>query len=461
MGLDMRSLESLAREISKEYLKKMEYSSSKNVMDYEVEINNELERYLSDEEKYKALVSFKDDIKKELSLGCLPTDLIEWQNEVTALLKNKLEKLNLSLMEYPQNSNSTWFLNVINKEEKFIDDAKLFLNKFEKSDPKGWAIIIKEIENKSNSNIKFWAEFKTQFNFDSLDRSDQSNMLIIYDLGNNFYLNLSTKLNLILDSFKNQEPLLKKNGIDAFSIVFNSFIRKENDLIDNLNRIKKRYDDTIEDVNYKTLLKKVMDLYPELKIDKNFELIKKLEKIESKISTFVEDNFRNRLVVGGFKKNPEELGTTFKLVLKTKGLDIEKIDWNIRNSFDKLKKAGFIDGEFKDYKTIFSADTLLSRKITWLGDRNELKYLICKLSGQEFRDTPINKEVRIILKETGNTIFWDNNQIFQKAANSFLNKEKGKEIIPLEGVSKPRARTYLQSDRKEILDTVAALFIKE
>lgn len=161
------------------------------------------------------------------------------------------------------------------------------------------------------------------------------------------------------------------------------------------------------------------------------------------------------------KNNPknDKSPLTYKLLLSTeiaKNKDI--LTHRVKNAYDLLIDQKFIDGSFSDFKTIFLPGLKLNRKVRWTRDRIELKYLVCKLSGKKFKEV-INRVERVSLLDNGETVFFDNNEIFLKAENSFLSKQ-GK-LIPYRGVSNPRTHAFLSDEKKALLDRIAKKFMKE
>ncbi len=423
MGLDKIALEVLARELSKEYLKKITYLSSISLMDYELNLNEELENFCSIEEKYKILSTALAQVKDELNSINAPDNIDEWQNGITDLMIGYLKGLDLNSMEYPSNTNSLWFLNVINKGYSYIEDAKLVFNNLESSNIHDWTKIINQIQKKSKSNSIFWKEFKSRFHFDALDRSDESNILLIYDLGSSFYSNLSTKLFFVLESHTTNGEVEKEVVIEAFSTVISSFIRKENDLIFNLNRIKDRYDDEVEDVNNKVLLNKIIRANSDLTTSKTFELIKNLEKIKFRISTF-QKNRNSKSIVVTKKKHTSS---------KKKGVEWIGNDDQLAILFDELIETKIMEpinnGNKKEFFDFFKGGLMKRNSFRWKKNINLIAYLFEELKTSNLIDA-WNCNYNSVIRNYGFFVSNKNNPILslKHNKNQYLNNEIGKPI---------------------------------
>ncbi len=201
---------------------------------------------------------------------------------------------------------------------------------------------------------------------------------------------------------------------------------------------------SIGDNQFSCSVDELVDMFFDRFIDKLVESPKKSKYLEAVLKPQLEkDDYATTL--------------TYKLVLSSRGVEPRTFENIIVDTYIKLTKEGFIEGNRKDYHTIFSIEEPLSRQVKWVGNMNELKYLVCKLSGKEFKEK-INGVEKISLEKTDTTVFLNNKLIFKKAANSFLPK-KGTTISD-RGVDNPRTHTFLSDDKKEILNKIAKKFIK-
>jgi len=160
---------------------------------------------------------------------------------------------------------------------------------------------------------------------------------------------------------------------------------------------------------------------------------------------------RNQLEKG---KSEELTSPIFKLLLRTEGLDEQALKVRLRKSFEILKGENFIDGQIKEYFSIFLADITLQRKVKWCGRRKELKYLVCKLACKDFTElTPDSDTYQLSEKGSGITVFDDNKRIFEKAANSFLDKNGN--TFPKRSIQFSNEKTLISALRKKILNNTA------
>jgi hypothetical protein len=257
------------------------------------------------------------------------------------------------------------FLSIIEKGEELIDDAKLYLKKISNSKKDKLDEAIHQIGVKSKLNSIFWDDFNSRFNYGSLNRSDDSNLKLIYALGKDFYKNLNTKLFLVLN--ENLESKSENSTVQALEAVIQSFITKEQAIIDITTRIKEWYDENVEDITYKLLLKKIMDSDEKMHKSIPFELITKLGIVTSKIfdhSIEGQDHFYSN-----YNRKPE-IGN---LALVTG--DIEKLRIKLMDCFDILSGDFIKESNAEIFASLFEKDRFIA-PVEWLGTNKELNHFV-------------------------------------------------------------------------------------
>lgn len=368
MGLESHSSSILRIELSKEYLKRITYLLSDSRIDFQTNLIESLNNQYGTEMKFNFLVSEKNRINKEIEQNNFPKTLDEWLSVVNDLMEDKLTQLDLSSMEMSNQLNIDLFLTIIEKGNEFIDDASLFLNKLKKAKEDDWDNIIHQIGSKSKSNALFWDDFDKRFNYNSLNRSDESNLKLIFALGKDFYKNLNTKLFIVLNPYRDSRTENRMEVLDAFTTVIQSFIGKEEDILKITTRIKEWYDENVEDITYKLLLKKIMDDNTEMEENKSFELLMNYKVIDSSLLKMNPDYSNNELP--SFKPDIDNLALVVMDEFQTK--------LKLKECYDLLEDV-FIE---KCNPIIFASlfiEKQFIEKVNWIGSNMELRVFILEL----------------------------------------------------------------------------------
>lgn len=413
MGLETHSLGALRLELSKEYKKRITYLLSENRIEFRNELEASLNNLYGPENKFNYLVSEKNRINEEIEQNNFPKTMDEWLLNVNDLMEDKLTQLDLSTMEMSNQLNIDLFLAIIEKSQELIDDATLFLNKLKRAKEDDWDNIIHQIGGKSKSNALFWDDFNKRFNYKSLDRSDESNLILIYDLGKDFYKNLNTKLFIVLNPYVNSKVKNKEIVLKTFTTVIQSFIKKEDDIRKNTMRIKKWYDENVEDITYKLLLMKIMDNDAEMGKNRAFELITNYKLIENSL----------------LKTNPDYLNK-----LPSIKPEIDNLALIIKDELQmklKLKECyEILEGVFIEkcdpiiFPSLFIENKFIER-VNWIGSNMELRVFILE-----------------ILDSMKYGTYWI------RAKNCFLRKGK---LLGNTSLSSPHAKELDEKSKRTIL----------
>ena len=378
MGLETHSLGALRIELSKEYKKRITYLLSENRIDFQNELEDSLNKQYGPENKFNYLVSEKNRINEEIEQNNFPKTIDEWLLNVNDLMTDKLTQLDLCSMEMSNQINIDLFLLIIEKSQELIDDATIFLNKLKRAKEDDWDNIIHQIGSRSKSNTLFWDDFNKRFNYKTLDRSDESNLILIYDLGKDFYKNLNTKLFIVLNPYVNSKAKNKENVLKAFTTVIQSFIKKEEDIRQNSIRIKKWYDKNVEDITYKLLLMKIMDNDAGMGKNRAYELITNQNIVNRKLADY------------SFEGQNEKFPTDPKvnnLVLRFKMT--EELASRINQCKAILEGHFIAETEPEVFKGLFVKNGFV-RKVNWIKGNKELSYFIngiqnCLIYGDRFQ----------------------------------------------------------------------------
>lgn len=418
MGLESHSRSILRSELSKEYLKRITYLTSDSRIDFQTNLEESLKSIYGPESKFNFLVAEKEKLRNTIELNKFPERIEEWELSINKIMDSKLSEIDLSQFEMSNQVNIDLFLSIIEKANEYIDDAKLYLKRILKTDRNEWDDLIHEIGKKSKINSLFWDDFDSHFVYDSLNRSDQSNLKLIYTLGKDFYKNLNSKLYLVNNINKASEN--NKLVEESLSTVLQSFITKEKDLLNTTIRIKGWYDDNLEDISYKLLLQRIMENDATMEQNMPYELLTKLSIIDDKIKDH------------SFETNNEEFQTdpsVNNLVLHYRITD--ELAARIDHCRVILQGHFISETDPEIFKGLFIEGGFIC-KVNWIRGNKELHHFIngikdCLMPGDRF----------------------------QFAANCFLNKGKPakRNSIASDG-SKPDARLI----GKEKLNSAIKLF---
>jgi hypothetical protein len=308
----------------------------------------------------------------------------------------RLIQMDLSSMEMSNQLNIDLFLSIIEKGHELIDDAKLFLNKLKKVNEDEWIEVINELGRRSKSNMLFWDNFNKRFTYKVLDRSDKSNLKLIYALGKDFYKNLNTKLLIVLNPHIDSKTENRENILVAFTTVINSFLRKENDILNNTIRIKEWYDRNVEDISYKLLLMKIMEDNTEMKKDYSFELLMNYKAIEQRLLSCSKTETINSIPI---IKNKKTLNRT------TKGLTWERDPRLIKILYQILLERNIIEpieSDFHNFVSFFSDKVEIGKCFKWKADFNLLAYLFEELASNNYLSAvPGDFSYNSLIKNTG------------------------------------------------------------
>lgn len=396
MGLESHSRSILRSELSKEYLKRITYLTSDSRIDFRTDLEENLKNQYSDEKIFNYLVSEKSRIKEIIKNNDFPENIDEWLSYINDLMELRLTQMDLSLVEMSSQLNIDLFLSIIEKGNELIDDANLFLNKLNKVNEDEWSEIIDEIGSRSKSNMLFWDNFNKRFNYDALDRSDKSNLKLIYALGKDFYKNLNTKLLIVLNPYNDSKTGNKEKILIAFTTVINSFLRKENDILNNTIRIKEWYDENVEDISYKLLLMKIMEDNNEMKKNYSFELLMNYKVIEQRLLSCPKTE---TIIAIPINKNKKALIGT------TKGLTWERDPGLIKILYQLLLEKNIIEpiqSDFNSFNSFFSDNVEIGERFKWKADSNLLAYLFEELAYNNYLSAmPRDFSYNSLIKNTG------------------------------------------------------------
>lgn len=365
MGLELHSSSILRTELSKEYLSRITYLTSDSRIDFQTNLEESLKNIYDLEKKFNFLVSEKNKIISTIESNKWPHSIEEWSLGINQLIGTKLSELDLSTFEMSNQENIDLFLSIIEKGNELIDDVKRCSKKITNSKKDKLDDIIHQIGIKSKLNVLFWDDFDNRFNYSSLNRSDESNLRLIYTLGKDFYKNLNTKLFLVLN--KNIDSESENSVIEALEVVIQSFITKEQDIINITTRIKEWYDENVEDITYKLLLRKIMDGDKSMNKNVPFALITNLRIVNSKIvehSIEGQDHFYSK-----YTRKPD----VANLALVTD--DIEKLRIRLIDCFNILEGDFIRESNSEIFVSLFEKDRFIA-PVEWLGTNKELNHFI-------------------------------------------------------------------------------------
>jgi hypothetical protein len=371
MGLESHSRSILRSELSKEYLKRITYLTSDSRIDFQTNLEESLKSIYGPESKFNFLVAEKEKLRKTIEQKKFPERIEEWELGINKLMDSKLSEIDLGQFEMSNKVNIDLFLSIIEKSDEFIDDAKLYLKRISKTKRSEWDDFIHQIGKKSKDNALFWDDFDLSFDYNTLDRSDYSNLKLIFALGKDFYKNLNTKLYLV----QNKNLQLEDEHLVAQSLatVLLSFIRKEEDIRKTKVRIKKWYDDNVEDITYKLLLKRIMESDKTMFENESFELITKLSIVNDKITDHSfenQDSFNSKY---NFKPEVDNL------VLVTN--NIEKLRIRLLECYNILNGNFIKESNPEIFICLFEKDRFIA-PVEWIGSNKELNYFITQIADE-------------------------------------------------------------------------------
>lgn len=415
MGLDGYSNKSIIIDgITREYSSFINYLIEDDRIEFHLDIDNQTHRKGSD-----YLISVENKLLKQVESNNSPRDLSEWEIDVRDRLSQRLELLDLNMMEFAKSKNLNLFLNIIVVSENYIEYATKLLEQLKKSNRDNWINEILKVAKKTKSNLKVWEEFEQEFKYEDVDRSDVGNLNLICRLGRDFYKNLYTKLLIVLEQFSDLDKVSESDVLDSFTIVINSFVAKEKTIIEVLTRIKDTYDDKVEDVNFKSLLTKVVDKDLNLKAGSSFLLISKLKIVDEYIRKYPVSEMKKRV---GTTSMPNNLHVH----------NYARLYDDINILRDSLRDNNFIETiRLNEFSSIFSNKNI-DKPIKWIGTQAELSYLVKSL-----KPWLVNNKSYLI--RAGNIFVDANGGLFHNIGNP-------KSKIPIE--------------RKNILYNTVSMFIQ-
>lgn len=376
MGLESHSRSILRSELSKEYLKSLAYITSDSRIDFQTNLEESLKSIYGPESKFNFLVAEKEKLRKTIELNKFPERIEEWELNINKLMDSKLSEFDLTQFEMSNQVNIDLFLSIIEKAHEYIDDAKLYFKRISKTDKDELDDLIHEIGTKSKINSFFWDDFDSRFDYDALNRSDQSNLKLIYALGKDFYKNLNTKLYLVY----NLNKASKNNELvaESLSTVLHSFITKEKDILKTTIRIKEWYDDNLEDISYKLLLKRIMEIDSSLEQNLPFELLSKLTIVTDKIKDYSFEAKHEK-----FKTDPSVNNLVIRFNMT------EELTACIDHCRVKLQGRFISETDPEIFKGLFVKDGFIS-KVNWIKGNNAIQYFVngikdCLIAGDRFQ----------------------------------------------------------------------------
>ena len=402
MGLDGFSNTNLIIDgVVREYSSFINYLIEDGRIEFHLDLDNQAHRKGID-----YLISTEKKLLKKVESNNSPRDLSEWEIDVRDRLGQRLELLDLNMMEFAKSKNLNLFLNIIVVSENYIEYATKFLEQLKKSNRDNWINEILKVAKKTKSNLKIWEEFEQEFKYEDVDRSDVGNLNLICRLGRDFYKNLYTKLLIVLEQFSDLDKVSESDVIDSFTVVINSFVTKEKTIIEVLTRIKDTYDDKVEDVNFKSLLKKIVDKDLNLKAGSSFLLISKLRIVDEYIRKYPISEMKKRIGTISIPNN-----------LHVHNYDLLADDINILR--DSLRDNNFIQAiRLNEFSSIFSNKNI-DKPIKWLGTQAELSYFVKSVK-------PWLVTERAYLKRAGNIFVDESGGLFNNigSPNSPIPVEK-------------------------------------
>lgn len=416
MGLESHSRSILRSELSKEYLKRITYLTSDSRIDFQTNLEDSLKSNYDPESKFNFLVTEKEKLRKTIEQNKFPETFEEWELSVNRLMDSKLSEVDLSQFEMSNQVNIDLFLSIIEKANEFIDDAKLYLKRISKTNRNEWDDFIHEIGTKSKTNSIFWDDFDSRFDYEALDRSDHSNLKLIYALGKDFYKNLNAKLYLVYNINKASEN--NDYVLESLTTVLHSFITKENDILNTTTRIKEWYDENVEDITYKLLLNKIITNDSSLEKNITYELLTKLSIIDDKIKDHSFENQDSFSSKYSFKPGFDNL------VLVTNNL--EKLRVRLLECYNILNGDFIKESNPEIFISLFEKDRFIA-SVDWKGTNKELNYF---LSG-------ISEDLR------------DPDKVWKHGSECFTNKGK---TISESGIRNHRNESPLSKNSKLILN---------
>lgn len=393
MTLDQFPIQELVKILVEKYFYRKEYFSHREITQFIKEINDELLVKYSDKVKSNYLIEKLNLLKKELLKNNLKDDVnisdfkIIIRNRITDCLK----LMDLSLMEFSNQPNIDIMQEIIERCYYYLDEISIMSEYFENTDlSKGKGEeFINMLISKSKANHILLKGINKRFHYDLDDENDNQSIDSFSHSLNTFYDELAIKLtNIIKDGAEEQivmhlyvegdvipdedkieefDPYSPKNIKKAIKKLLDNKVSNLKTWIEEIEQIKQKYDENVEDINFDKLLREVT--FGEYKIQDNneFIIITKRDLIVQKLK-----DVSLRLDDYDFKYTHKP--DIKNLVLITS--DLTELRIRLIDCYNILLKGDFIEECHPIiFRSLFEKEKFIA-PVNWIGSNKELNYFI-------------------------------------------------------------------------------------
>ncbi len=439
MTLDKFPFNELVKSLSNLHFFRNEHFSIEKLLLFKERIKFELKSKFSNKEKHELLVNEIEDIIKNLEFNKLSgqTTLEELKFTYSKQIESFLKKMDLSNMEFSNQSDLDVIQDCIDKYLFLNDKLALLKNNLSKSEPENYEAIIKRFSKNQLVKNMEWEEIGKRFLSGLYDEADNLAIDTIINSSKNNYSNNESKLLEILPQSleirrtvhleKNPDPeeeyLIElertENKIPKYVTLakhIKSVINDNEDTIKELEEIKLKYDENAEDVNYDRLLRKILKENNNFFRDNSYELIAKRNLLYTLMADIKEGM---DLFYENYSHKPEVENLAFF------SDNVHKSRIQLTECYEILNGNFIKESNPKIFISLFEKNRFI-RYVNWLGKNKELNYFISNID-DKFR------------KES----YW------QEASNCFYRNDKR---IPSESIRNHKTSKILNENSKTILD---------
>lgn len=391
MTLDQFPIQEMVKILTEKYMHRKEYFSHREIARFIKEINDELLIKYSDRIKHEYLVEKLTKIKNELSDNNMAEDINISGFEI--IIKDKIldaiRTIDLDLFEFSNQPNIDVMQDIIERCYFYIDEINLLSQSFEDSDNNEWEELINNLISKSDLNNNFLNDINKRFHYDLIDENDNQNVDSFSTTFSTFYDDMAQDLfrvikeggeeHVVLRLYVEGEPIPDEVedeviGPKSLNEILVSIQQLLDDRISNINNwieeienIKKKYDENAEDINFDKLLRKITFGDHKIQDNDEFIIITKRDLVIKKIkdiSLGLDDyDFK-------YTHKPE----IKNLVLITS--DITELRIRLIDCYDILLKGDFIEECHPIiFRSLFEKEKFIA-PVNWIGSNKELNYFI-------------------------------------------------------------------------------------